>query len=103
MQLTKLQRKSLDLYLMFRRQKPTLITLIKISRWKILLVCAYFVVFGMFLYLIDNFFGTGIMLGMILGYLSVTIANLRVFVRLWPVISEVLDWAKVEFLLERDQ
>jgi hypothetical protein len=42
----------------------------------------------------------GLMLGILIGFLSSAIAQLRLFLRIWPAVSYVLDWEKVRALLE---
>ena len=100
MQLTKLQRRSLGLYLRFRDERPTLLALMKFSGWRILLISAYCLIFTAFFYFVNSVWGMGLMLGILIGFLSSAIAQLRLFLRIWPAVSYVLDWEKVRALLE---
>jgi hypothetical protein len=42
-----------------------------------------------------------LVLGILIGFLSSTIAQFRLFVKIWPAVSQVLDWPKVKALLEQ--
>ena len=101
MQLTKLQRRSLELYLRFRDERPTLSALLKSSWWRILLISAYCLILTAFFYFVNSAWGMGLMLGILIGFLSSAIAQIRLFLRIWPAVKEVLDWAKVRALLEQ--
>ena len=69
------------------------------SGWRLLFVPSYCLGVAAFLYYIDSPVGTGVMLGFLLGYLSYYLAQMRVFLKLWPVFREALDWNKVSALL----
>jgi hypothetical protein len=101
MQLSKLQRRSLGLYLRFRDERPTLLALTRFSLGRVLFVSSYCLIFMALFYYIGNTFGTGLMLGILLGFLSSAVAQFRLFVKIWPAVREVLDWAKVRALLEQ--
>jgi hypothetical protein len=100
-QLTKLQRRSLGLYLRFRDEQPTLSALVKFSWWRILLISAYCLIVTAFFYFFNNVWGMGLMLGILIGFLSSAVAQIRLFLKIWPAVKEVLDWTKVRALLEQ--
>jgi preprotein translocase subunit SecF len=101
MQLSKLQRRSLEIHFRFRDERPTISALVRLSLWRILLIPAYcLAAVALFIYMRSEF-GVGLMLGVIVGFLSSVIAQLRLFIKLWPAFREVIDWTKLGALLGR--
>jgi F0F1-type ATP synthase assembly protein I len=101
MRLSKIQRRSLGIYLRFRDERPTILKLAKTSLWRLLLISVYCLTAALLFYFFRSAWGVGLMLGILIGFLSATVAQLRLFLKVWPAAREVLDWARVEALLEQ--
>ena len=109
--LTRRQRKTLEFYLKYRDQPPTVWGLVAMSvgRWLALLVLTA-AVFGCALavaLLIDASFTmvlflVGLVIGMCLGATARDTGIFRNFVAVWPALHDVLNWPRIEQRLNDD-
>jgi len=97
--LTKLQRKSLETYMAFRDRPPAIGAIFRRSAGRVSFIAAYCVVFGVVLDWLDSPLGAGLMFGILIGLLVGALSQARVFLRVWPAITQVLDWTKLQALL----
>ncbi len=100
MELTKVQRQNLKLYVQYRSSPPTIWFLIRRNLFKRYLIPGFLVIL---LLLIAPTAGLGAIAWLAVGMLfSATlrdVALFRRFVHLWPVTSAVLDWERIDELL----
>ncbi|HSG17855.1 MAG TPA: hypothetical protein VLE70_16240 [Anaerolineae bacterium] len=99
MQLTKSQRRNLELYATYRSAPPTFWSLFRHNLPR--LVFMALLVF--LLYLLAPTAGTEwlalIATGLFLGVLGRDIGRFWQFVRMWPALAAVLDWQRLDMLL----
>ena len=110
--LTRRQRKTLEFYMKFRDQPPTVWGLLAMSatRWLgFAVICgmgAAFL-FGVTILLDVSFtmvlFTTGLMIGMWLGTAARDAGIFRNFVAVWPALRDVLNWRRIEQRLGEDR
>ena len=110
--LTRRQRKTLEFYMKFRDQPPTVWELLAMSatRWLgFAVICgmgAAFL-FGVTILLDVSFsmvlFTTGLMIGMWLGTAARDAGIFRNFVAVWPALHDVLNWRQIEQRLGEDR
>jgi hypothetical protein len=103
MPISKLQRKSLQLYLRFQDRSPSLLTLMRLSLPRIVLIATACSLAGTFYYWVDLVFGAGLMLGIFVGFLTAVLGQHLLAVRVWPVFKQVIDWTKVHALLAESE
>ena len=102
MQLTKAQRRNLELYAQYHATPPTFwqIFRMNLTRYLILAVLIFLV------YILARTAGTEalamIAIGLFLGVLLRDISRFRQFVYMWPATSAVIDWDRLEVLLKGD-
>jgi len=99
MQLTKAQRRNLELYASYQKAPPTFWQLFKLNLWRYLVMAVLLVL----LFGLSKVTGTEwlalITLGLFLGALMRDLARFRQFVHIWPAISAVLDWERLNTLV----
>ena len=110
--LTRRQRKTLQFYLKYRDQPPTVSGLVAMSvgRWLALIVLIS-IVFGCalaFMMLMDAsltvvLFLLGLVIGMSLGATARDTGIFRNFVHVWPALHDVLNWQRIEERLGEDR
>lgn len=107
MQLTKFQRRALEVYRWYRRHPPTLQFYLIAMIWR----SSYLLYLGIFgvsvlLLLIGRATAIGgwiyLLLGIIVGIIIRTILYYHQTIRLWPVFDIIIDWDKVEALLQTE-
>lgn len=103
MRLSKVQRRSLEIYLSFRDTSPSLPKLVRLSGWRILLIPSYCLMATAFFYFYHCVAGIWLMAGILIGFLSSTLAQYRLFLKVWPAVREVLDWNELKALLGKDR
>jgi hypothetical protein len=103
MKLTKIQRKTLQFLLLFFPIKPTIGRQLRFNwfAWlPLLALCAIGCIFA---------FTSGLsslgwwVIGMAVGAFSRDIGRFRLFVRVWPVYKEIINWQRVTELLESSE
>jgi hypothetical protein len=99
MAISKLQRRSLQMYVRFHDTPPTLTTLMRRSLPRVALIAALCSLGATLYYWMDFVQGVGFMLGVFVGVLTMVVGQGRVFLKLWPVFSQVMDWARIQALL----
>ena len=109
--LTRRQRKTLEFYLKYRDEPPTVSGLVAMSigRWLALIVLTG-IVFGCTLalmMLIDAsltvvLFLIGLVIGTCLGAAARDAGIFRNFVAVWPALRDVLNWQRIEERLGED-
>jgi hypothetical protein len=101
MPLTKLQRRRLIAYRRFRDQGgPSGRDLLD---WPLLLWAAGVTLFGVVLLLGGVFAPGALLVGMAVGGLTIGYVNARRAFLAWPTILMVMDWQRVDQLLEEDE
>ncbi len=99
MQVTKLQRKALEEYRQFRRREPSLIGLMRSA----LKLHVLMVLVGAAVAVLVTAIGqkeTGlIVIGMVLGAVIRDYGIFRRFTKLWPALSETMNWRRIDELL----
>jgi len=102
MQLTKEQRRNLELYARYRSAPPTLWQLFRLNARRYLLVAALLAI----VFLLAPLAGTQslayLAAGMLLGAIVRDIGTFWRFVRVWPATAAVLDWERVETLVAEE-
>jgi hypothetical protein len=100
MQLTKVQRQMLEQYRAYRGNRPGVGFFVRLNLWRYLLLVGAAVV----AFLLLLFLGAGgsacLVLGLVAGALLRDIALFRRFKNTWPVTERVLDWERIDYLLE---
>jgi len=95
--LARLERDALKQYLMYREQQPTLLSLITGNvmhwLWFSMLTGPPFLIAA--LLLMDECV-LGIWLGLLAGFALRDVGLARLFVILWPMLNDVLDWDRVQ-------
>lgn len=103
MQLTKEQRRNLELYATYHSEPPTIWQLFKLNLARYLVITVLLII----LFILALLTGTEslalILTGIFLGVLIRDITRFRLFVRVWPATSAVLDWEKIDVLLSRTE
>jgi hypothetical protein len=100
MQLSKAQRKTLEQYQTYRGIRPGVGYFIRLNLWRyLLLVGAGVVAYLLLLYLGVAGSAYGI-LGLVAGALLRDFALFRRFKESWPVVESLLDWERLNGLLE---
>lgn len=101
MQLTKAQRRNLELYAIYHLKSPTFWQLFRSNLARYLVIA----VLLMLILLLSPITGTEwlalILTGIFLGALIRDISRFLQFVRMWPAISAVIDWERLEVLLSK--
>ncbi len=96
MQLTREQRKNLELYRTYRQAPPTFWRLVRGNLWRYALMAALVAL----LFWLAPIAGLGavppIALGVLLGVLGRDTGIFLRFIRVWPALAAVLDWERVE-------
>jgi len=103
MALTKIQRIVLQRYQGYRQQPPTLLGLFRQS-WQveaILIVASALVIW--FAYNSYVFWAVYLVAGLLVGALARDVGSFRRFLQVWPALSQVLDWQRVEQELSQEQ
>ena len=99
MQLTKSQRRNLELYVTYRSTPPTFWQLFRQNLPRF----AFMALLVVLLYVFAPTGGTEwlalIVTGLFLGVLARDIVRFWQFVRMWPVLADVLDWQRIGRLL----
>ena len=99
MQLTKAQRRNLELYAIYHKAPPTFWQLFRLNLWRYLVMTVLLIL----LFGLSQVTGTEwlalIATGLFLGALIRDVARFRQFVHIWPAISVVLDWERLNILL----
>ena len=99
MDLTKVQRRNLELYAHYRSTTPSVWRLFRLNLRRYLVFGALLIL----LYALGPVGGTDFLAwlasGMLLGLLLRDLATFRRFVHIWPALEAVLDWERVERLL----
>jgi hypothetical protein len=103
MQLTRIQKRVLEQYLLFRRRRPTFLILVRLSLSRSVPVSLYMLVTAAILYWLDVTWAACLMAGMFLGYFSFLVGQLRLILRIWPALEQVLDWDQLELLLQENR
>jgi hypothetical protein len=104
MQLTKQQRRMLEIYRWYRAHPPSLRFYLSAMLWRsarwlyvgvfaiaVLIVIGRATIFGSLTYII---------LGLLLGFVVRDVIYYRQTTLVWPVFDEIIDWGKVEALLQ---
>ena len=99
MPLTALQRTVLERYQSFRESPPTLWRLISLASSNLALLFIVVSVGSIFLYLNASESASWLVAGIGVGCFLRDFGSFRAGVRIWPVISRVLDWQKLDDLL----
>jgi hypothetical protein len=104
MQLTKRQRRVLEIYRWYRAHPPSFrfylsAMLWRSARW------LYASIFGIAILIVmtrASIFGglTYIILGVLLGFVIRDVLSYRQTTLVWPVFDEIIDWSKVDALLQ---
>ena len=103
MALTKIQRIVLQRYQGYRRRPPTLLGLFRQS-WQvgaILIVASAIVIW--FAYNSHVFWAAYLVAGLLVGALARDVGSFRRFLQVWPTLSQILDWQRVEQELSQEQ
>ena len=99
MQLTKGQRRNLELYATYRSAPPTFWQLLRVNLPRL----AFMALLVVLLYVLAPTAGTEwlalMVTGLFLGVLVRDIGRFWQFVRMWPVLAAVLDWQRIDRLL----
>ena len=103
MRLTPFQRKLLERYQSYRESPPTLWKLIAFALpnhfWLLVFLSLLAVI--LYLYAFESVFLIWWIMGVGIGAISRDIGHFRAVLRLWPVISQVLDYQKIDEALEQ--
>ena len=103
MQLTKAQRRNLELYATYHSEPPTFWRLFKLNLARYLVITVLLIL----LFVLAQVTGTEsialIVSGICLGVLIRDITRFRLFVRVWPATSAVLDWERLDALLGKTE
>ena len=103
MQLTKFQRKTLERYKLFQHESPTFIKLLKLSLPRAIPIYLYLLGFAALCYWFDAMWGASLFIGMFFGHLCYFIAHLRMISKIWSLHNDILDWDKINALLQRTE
>ena len=99
MELTREQRKNLELYKSYRDSPPSIWQLFRANLWRYFLF-AFLVILLYLLTLIAGFESVPLVAtGLFLGVLGRDIGIFLRFIRVWPATSTVIDWPRLEALL----
>jgi len=105
MHLTKLQRRALAIYHWYHQHPPTWQVYLMAMIWR----SSYLVYLGIIgvaalLLLINRVAAIGgwsyLLLGVIIGSFLRALLAYRQTIRLWPMLDSIIDWAKVDALLQ---
>lgn len=101
MQLSKAQRHNLELYAIYHLKPPAFWQLFRSNLARYLVIAALL----MLIFLLAPITGTEwlalILTGVFLGALVRDISRFLQFVRMWPAISAVIDWERLDELLSK--
>lgn len=100
MQLTKLQAKALTNFRTFRNDAPTFANQMRRAWWFYLMIAVMALGCAAIGYFLEQPWVGGLGIGMALGIYFRDDANVHRFSLLWPALAEVIDWAKLDQLLE---
>ncbi len=99
MKLTALQRKTLEQYRGFHDAPPTVGGLVALAAGRHLLLVLLFGIGVVMVLAVEIPSAAFILVGMVIGAISRDWGTFRRFVRVWPVLSNVLDWARIDGML----
>lgn len=103
MKLTKLQLRTFKQYTEYRSVEPTLLR-IMMQGWKACLYIFVFVpAFGCFLIWNEGTSLGWLLIGISVGILSKVIGNVRAFNMVWPALRELIDWEKLNALVQENE
>lgn len=103
MRLTSVQRRTLELYRKFHAVPPTPGRLFATSFVRhVIISLLFFVPAAMAYFITQDLFLAGLALGMGLGVIVRDVSHFRVTIQVWPVVSYVLNWKKIDECLEMD-
>jgi hypothetical protein len=103
MKLTKLQKKTLQFFNLFRTEPPTIGRQLRFNwfAWLPLLIIA---VLGCVVLLTPGFENAGwLWIGLVVGAFFRDIGRFRGLVRVWPVYKEIINWQRISELLESNE
>ena len=103
MKLTKLQKKTLQFFNLFRAEPPTIVGQLRFNwfAWLPLLIIA---VLGCVVLLTPGFENAGwLWIGLVVGAFFRDIGRFRGLVRVWPVYKEIINWQRISELLESNE
>lgn len=102
------QRQTLEFMLKFRDDNPSAADVVVANRWRYLLLFGYFALVGTGVG-VGMYYGLTFLLpfgcvfgGMLFGNLVQQFAMLRANAEVWPVTREVIDFGKVQRLIDED-
>ena len=102
MALTKLQKIVLQRYQAYRLQPPTFLGLLQ-QAWEVevslIILCGIVVwyAYSSHMYAAAYFIG-----GLLVGALARDVATFRRVLQIWPALSQVLDWQRVEQVIKQE-
>jgi hypothetical protein len=100
MQLTKAQRKNLELYAAYRSNTPTIWRLFRQNLVRYLVIAALIMLLNILSPSVGMESIALIFIGLFLGTLFRDVGTIWRFVRIWPATAAVLDWERLDTLLD---
>jgi hypothetical protein len=101
MQLTKGQRRNLELYANYHSAPPTLWQLVRQNLWRYGAIALLVILLFFLVPAAGAEYLKWIATGLFLGVLLRDISRFRQFVHTWPAMEAVLDWQRLEALLNK--
>ncbi len=103
MRLTSLQRRTLEFYREFHASPPTLGRLFARSFVRhFIIMLLFFVPAALNYFMTKDLLLAGLALGMGLGVILRDVSHFRITIQVWPAVSQVVDWKKIDECLELD-
>ena len=103
MSVTKLQRVVLQRYLGYRTKPPTFFGLLRQS-WRVEVILIAASALGVWYAYSVHLYGTSCFIGgLLVGALARDAGTFRRVLQAWPALSQVLDWQRVERVLDEEK
>ena len=100
MELTKVQRQTLEQYRRYRGKRPGVGFFVRSNLWRYFLLVGAGVVAFLLLLSLGVSGPAYLLLGLVVGALLRDYALFRRFKQSWPVVEELLDWDRLNALLD---
>ena len=102
MKLSAIQRRLLYQYRDFHESAPSVSRLVAISTWAYVRLLLVFTIAFALTWTYEFRSTALLLLGMVIGTVSRDFGTFRRMVKIWPVLCHVLDWKRIDELLEEE-
>lgn len=100
MRLNKPQALALEEFRRYRSKQPSYVGYLRKNWWRYLIFVILFLLFALLGFAMGDSWVVAFVAGLLFGIVMVEESNVRHFRRLWPAMAAVLDWERIDQLLE---